>query len=339
MIYGATGRTGKLIAELAVRRGHRPVLAGRSAAPVQEMAERLDLPWAAFPAGEQGALAGVKLVLNAAGPFPATSGPLLDGCLENGTHYLDIANEIPVVEAVLDRHLEAKRRGIGLVSGVGLGPVLTDSVARYVADQLPGAVRLELAFFPYLDGESVGTRNSVVELLAADGFIRRDGALKRHPAGAGARRMATPEGTRTLIPMPLGDLVTSHWTTGIPDITVYAAVPAPAPLAGIVLPVLQRVARSPRLSRLLATSSEPTGADPSRRSYAWARAVTSDGREAEAWMETGEGYAFTAEASIQAVEGMLADPATGALTIAGAFGADFALGVGDTRRHDGALST
>ena len=31
MIYGATGTTGTLIAEEAVRRGHQPVLAGRSA--------------------------------------------------------------------------------------------------------------------------------------------------------------------------------------------------------------------------------------------------------------------------------------------------------------------
>ena len=31
MIYGATGTTGMLIAEEAIRRGHQPILAGRSA--------------------------------------------------------------------------------------------------------------------------------------------------------------------------------------------------------------------------------------------------------------------------------------------------------------------
>ena len=31
MIYGANGYTGPLLAEEAVRRGHRPILAGRSA--------------------------------------------------------------------------------------------------------------------------------------------------------------------------------------------------------------------------------------------------------------------------------------------------------------------
>ncbi|MDT7790418.1 MAG: hypothetical protein QOF58_8837, partial [Pseudonocardiales bacterium] len=30
MVYGANGYTGRLIAELAVKRGERPILAGRS---------------------------------------------------------------------------------------------------------------------------------------------------------------------------------------------------------------------------------------------------------------------------------------------------------------------
>ena len=31
MIYGATGYTGQLVAQEAVKRGHKPLLAGRSA--------------------------------------------------------------------------------------------------------------------------------------------------------------------------------------------------------------------------------------------------------------------------------------------------------------------
>ena len=41
MIYGANGYTGQLIAELAASRGHKPVLAGRSADKVRPMAEKL----------------------------------------------------------------------------------------------------------------------------------------------------------------------------------------------------------------------------------------------------------------------------------------------------------
>ena len=38
MIYGATGYTGRLIAELALARGRRPVLAGRNRATVESLA-------------------------------------------------------------------------------------------------------------------------------------------------------------------------------------------------------------------------------------------------------------------------------------------------------------
>ena len=43
LLYGASGYTGRMIAEEAVRRGHRPVLAGRSAERVRPLAESLGL--------------------------------------------------------------------------------------------------------------------------------------------------------------------------------------------------------------------------------------------------------------------------------------------------------
>jgi short subunit dehydrogenase-like uncharacterized protein len=44
MLYGAAGYTGTLIAQHAHERGHRPLLAGRSAAGITALAEQLDLP-------------------------------------------------------------------------------------------------------------------------------------------------------------------------------------------------------------------------------------------------------------------------------------------------------
>ena len=43
MLYGATGYTGVLLAEEAVRRGHRPLLAGRSTEKLKPLAARLGL--------------------------------------------------------------------------------------------------------------------------------------------------------------------------------------------------------------------------------------------------------------------------------------------------------
>ena len=74
------------------------------------------------------------------------------------------------------------------------------------------------------------------------------------------------------------------------------------------------------------------------RTYLWARASGPDGAS-EAWLETGEVYRFTALAGVQLVERVLAagkkgEQLAGAITPAGAFGADFVLGVEGVRRFD-----
>jgi hypothetical protein len=55
---------------------------------------------------------------------------------------------------------------------------------------------------------------------------------------------------------------------------------------------------------------------------------------AEAWLQTGDSYAFTPAASIRAVRETLNGTAPGALSPTAAFGADFALTIEDTTRID-----
>src|SRR3954451_6133154 len=100
LIYGATGYIGALIAREAVARGRRPILAGRTAAAVAALANELGLGHRAFalddPAAVAAGLRGVAAVLNGAGPFARTAGPLAAACLAAGVHYLDITGEIGV---------------------------------------------------------------------------------------------------------------------------------------------------------------------------------------------------------------------------------------------------
>ena len=123
MIYGANGYTGRLAAKEAVRRGSSPVLAGRNGDEVASLAGELGLEHRVFglddPRSVRQALDGLKAVLHCAGPFSATSAPMVDACLATGTHYLDITGEISVFEAVHARHEEARRRDVVLLPGAG----------------------------------------------------------------------------------------------------------------------------------------------------------------------------------------------------------------------------
>ncbi len=91
LIYGANGYTGELITRYAVERRLRPILAGRNAAAVKDVAEKYGLEWRAFSLDEKGeldaALSEVDMVLHCAGPFSLTSRLMVEACLRNGKHY------------------------------------------------------------------------------------------------------------------------------------------------------------------------------------------------------------------------------------------------------------
>src|SRR5262245_50527642 len=94
MLYGAYGMTGRLIVDEALRRGHRPILAGRDAAKLQQLQQTTGLDTAHVPlerASElRDALSRMPCVVLAAGPFEVT-GPLVRAaCLEACCSYLDV---------------------------------------------------------------------------------------------------------------------------------------------------------------------------------------------------------------------------------------------------------
>ena len=320
MLYGAAGHTGALIAQHARQRSHQPLLAGRSAPAVAALAGHLDLPYQALalddPAALSAALAHVDLVLNAAGPFLHTATPLAEACLGAGVHYLDIGNELQVFRTLYDLHQRAQRAGVTIIPGAGFGVVATNCLARYVSDAVGGAQHLEVAAWAATARQGPGIAASVRENLPYGGWVRRAGHLHPQALGSGIITITLPGGPCRIMPFPTGDLEAAFQATGAPEITAYSPVPD------------DPAARNPQ--------SSDTGAaePPAYQSFGWARATSPDGATAEAWLQTGESYAFTAAASIRVIEETLARSVPGAFSPAAAFGADFALTIPDTARID-----
>ena len=319
MLYGAAGYTGTLIAQHARQRGHQPLLAGRSAAAVTALAERLGLPYRELslddPATLTAALADVDLVLNAAGPFLNTAGPLAEACLRAGAHYLDIGNELQVFRALYDLDERARQAGITIMPGAGFGVIAANCLARYVSDAVGGAAVLEVATRAAVAQQGPGVAATRQQNMPYGGWIRQAGHLQPLALGSGTITITLPDGPCLIMPLPTGDLEAAFRATGAADITAYGAVPGdPVPLP--------------------TASDPPTGERPSYRSSAWARATGPDGATTQAWLQTGESYAFTAAASIRAVEEALARSLSGALSPAAAFGADFVLTIPGTSRTD-----
>lgn len=328
LIYGANGYTGALIAREAVRRGMRPILAGRTRAPVEALASELGLEARVFPVTDAD-LRGVSLVLHCAGPFSQTSAPMVDACLRAKAHYLDITGEIAVFESIYARDAEARAAGVALIPGVGFDVVPTDALAAQLATELPGATELWLAFSTGRgSAPSRGTIRTMIEGAGEGGAIRKDGRITRVPMAFDVREIPFASGPRLAMTIPWGDVASAFRTTGIPNIRVYSAA-SPRSVARA-----RRFARLAPLMKLtplrrLAQSLVPRDAGPSPeqrergRVELWGR-VTDGVSERTATLSTPDGYAFTVLSALAAVERVLGgEVAHGALTPTQAFGPNF----------------
>jgi short subunit dehydrogenase-like uncharacterized protein len=329
MLYGANGYTGRLIAEEAVARGERPILAGRRADAVTELATKLDLEMRVFSLDGDVAkhLAGVSAVLHAAGPFSSTSGPMVTACLEAKAHYLDITGEIRVFEACFARGAEAAERGVVVLPGVGFDVVPSDCLAKRLAEELPGADRLELAI-AFASSPSTGTARTMLEGMPEGGAVREDGHIRRIAPGSRTTTVRFRDKERSAVSIPWGDVSTAYHSTGIPNVTVYMAA-SPAQIFGMkvtrpLLPLLKMPAIKRFLDKQLEGRGPSNEALRTRVCQLWGRVTDPAGKSRSATLTTPEGYRLTAKTSVEAVRRVVAgDVAPGAQTPSLAFGAKF----------------
>lgn len=343
LLYGANGYTGRLIIEEALSRGHRPVLAGRSESKIAPLAQRYGLDYRCFDLKSQKdiceALHGIDLVFHAAGPFVRTAEPMIRACLETRAHYVDITGEIPVFANTFNYNELARERGVCLMSGVGFDVVPTDCLGAFVAQRLPDANQLEIAFSSS-GGASAGTSKTMVEMLGKGGFIRENGKLKSFPLGKGFRQVTFSNGkTIPAMPIPWGDLETAFHSTGIPNITTLMTVPKLAGKRGLLL-VMQNLLRVKPLvwgiQKLIGLLMD--GPDENKpgvpNAQIWARATNPKNEVAEAWLEVVPGYPFTARAGVLCTEKILESQLAGAFTPSMAFGADLVLEIEGSKRFE-----
>ncbi len=337
LIYGANGYTGRLVVERAVALGLKPVVAGRKENAIGPWAFPLGLEYRIFPLDDPAALdaglRGIDAVLHCAGPFSATSEPMVDACIRNKVHYLDITGEVAVFEAIAARDAELKAAGICAIPGVGFDVVPTDGMAAMLLDQLPSARWLELGFMGQ-GGLSQGTAKTLVEGLPKGGLARIQGKLRKVAIAWRTRTVKLGGKPRQLVSIPWGDIATAYQSTGIPNIVCYVAVPPWAVRWMKLTDRFSGLLAMPWIQRFLKRQVEQrvTGPDEraraTGRSFVWGRVEDPQGHWVEGNLTTPEGYLFTARSSVAAVQRLLSgDIAAGALTPSLAFGRDFAAGI------------
>jgi len=315
LLYGANGYTGELIARFANQYNLKPILAGRRKEVIEPMAIRLNLPYRVFDINDttalQAALKEVKAVINAAGPFQFTARQMIEGCLQTGTHYLDINGDISVFEMIKRYDEAAKKAGIILLPGAGFDVVPTDCVAFHLKKLLPDAVALKLAFASLGGGLSHGTAITMATKLGEGGAVRKSGKIVRTPLGQ--KGMWVDFGLKKLFVMsiPWGDISTAYVTTGIPDIETYT---------GMSKKTFNLLKFQFLFNWLLRTNfvrnyikkkinQKPAGPSDEQRNkaigFVWGQATNADGKSATIRLKGPEGYTLTAHSTLIIVQKIL----------------------------------
>lgn len=345
LLYGATGFTGREIAhqlregEGAEKlRGKEVVLAGRDATGVRALAAQLKCEWRAFPLTDpiqvEAGLRGIRVVLNAAGPFAVTARPMMDACLKHGVHYLDLSGEWPTFLEARARDMAARATGVTLLPGVGLTIAATDCLLAHAVSRWPKTVTLRLGV-SQAQVISRGSVDTAARLAGPDALIRRGGAVVGVPAGSLTHAFDFGDGLREATAVSWADVVTGEVTTGVKNIEVYSELGWPTRVgywsAGLAMsltgPGLWR--RGGRAMAALWPSGPSKKAREDARFVMVVEALDPWRRPHRLRMRTRDGYTVSVLTAVEAVKRTLSgDIQPGFQTPALAFGRDFVFDVG-----------
>ena len=138
MVFGATGFVGRLVAEYLADHAQEHVeigLAGRSERKLQQVRDSLgdrakDWPLIVADSADEASLhalaKGARVVATTVGPYRVDGLKLVDACIEEGAHYIDLTGEILFAHASLSRHEAAQAHGVRIVHSCGFDSIPSD---------------------------------------------------------------------------------------------------------------------------------------------------------------------------------------------------------------------
>ncbi|MEE4493959.1 saccharopine dehydrogenase family protein [Streptomyces sp. BE230] len=302
VVYGATGHTGRFIVAELRRRGFAPVVSGRNAARLEALAAE----WGDVevrPAGVDDAgaldraLAGAAAVINCAGPFAVTGGPVVEAALRAGIPYVDVAAEIEANVAMFADHAEAAgRSGVPVVPAMAFYGGLGDLLVTAAMGEWTAADSVDVAYGLSSWRPTAGTREAG-QVSHARRVGRRvrfaDGALRYHDDKVSQAEWLFPEplGRRTVVSeFTMADVVTVPSHVKVPEVRTHMSVEAAGDLAGKDTP-------APEAVDALGRSDQTFVVDVLVRAGGVERRATARGQDI---------YAVTAPLAVEAVGRILA---------------------------------
>ncbi|MDB4995693.1 MAG: putative rane protein, partial [Myxococcaceae bacterium] len=196
-LFGATGFTGKLVAEyllLHAPPGVRWALAGRNRKKLEDVKRELSaqdaraasLDIVIADTGDEASLEELarksKVVCTTVGPYMKYGRALVSACALHGAHYCDLTGEVPFMRESIDRNDgRARESGARIVHACGFDSLPSDLGVLMVHDHAKRTWNEDLAWDKMFAGEtsggfSGGTIATMFELLTA---AKKDKTMRR----------------------------------------------------------------------------------------------------------------------------------------------------------------
>lgn len=302
VVYGATGHTGRFIVAELRRRGFAIIISGRDAAQLEVLAAEwgdvVVRPATVDDASSlDRALAGAAAVINCAGPFAVTGGPVVEAALRAGIPYLDVAAEIEANVSMFADHAEAARKAeVPVVPAMAFYGGLGDLLVTAVMGEWTAADEVHVAYGLNSWRPTAGTRaaGQVSHERRAGRRVRfADGALQYHDDEPSEQEWLFPEplGRRTVIAeFTMADVVTVPSHVAVPQVRTYMAVEAARDLADEDTPAPEPADAQGRSDQTFVVDVLVRAGDVERRATARGTDI----------------YAVTAPLVVEAVERILA---------------------------------
>ncbi|KAF7939272.1 uncharacterized protein EAE97_007352 [Botrytis byssoidea] len=315
IIYGATGYSGRLASEYAKNLNLDFSIAGRTEHKLKSLASLLDVSYSVFDINQVGltdsVLKEASVFLNCAGPFVHTSKPLIEACIRNKVHYLDIAAELDSYQHAQKLDKEARDANVMLMPGCGGSVVMLGCLSAHVVEKVKTPIKIEIAL-RIAGSISRGSAKSAAESVTSQCLQLVNGLLVGQDVSNTAEfDFDDGNGHVTSFPVTFPDLLTIQKSTNVLNIATYVDISdANFPTGDLAL-----------------LPEGPTAAERKTTPYHATVSVTSEqGVTRRAALHTMNGYTFTSMASVQAAKRVMNHQAIpGFQTPVEVFGKEFVL--------------
>jgi len=207
IIWGATGFTGRLVAEYIFKNYSSEKLnwaiAGRDKKKLINVRDEIadeNIPIIIADSFDEMSLTKMtqktKVICSTVGPYSKYGSLLVKSCIKTNTHYCDLAGEAQWIRKIVDTyHQEAKNKKVRIVNSCGFDSIPSDMGVYFIHKNLPDVnikldnISMRLSGFKgSLSGGTYASMNNIITEASKDSLIRK---ILTNPYGL------NPEGQRS----------------------------------------------------------------------------------------------------------------------------------------------